>query len=107
MTDEGRAWLKALALPHTAREQVTIALVMIDKLDAQLAPIDKELRAYARRQPGCKALMGAAGSRQSPAATSAWTASTDRAAAMLTPQRDHPINHHVAEPTTRQARGPR
>jgi transposase len=31
---------------------------MIDMLDVQLAPIDKELRAYARRQPGCKALMG-------------------------------------------------
>ena len=30
---------------------------MIDALDAQIAPLDKELRAYARRQPGCKALM--------------------------------------------------
>ena len=30
---------------------------MIDALDRQLAPIDKELRAYARRQAGCKALM--------------------------------------------------
>jgi transposase len=30
---------------------------MIDALDAQLAPLDKELRAYARRQLGCKALM--------------------------------------------------
>jgi transposase len=31
---------------------------MIDTLDVQLAPIDEQLRAYARRQPGCKALMG-------------------------------------------------
>ena len=31
---------------------------MINKLDAELAPLDKELRAYARRQPGCKALIG-------------------------------------------------
>ena len=30
---------------------------MIDALDAQLAPLDRELRAYARRQPGCRALM--------------------------------------------------
>jgi transposase len=30
---------------------------MIEALDVQLAPIDKELRAYARRQAGCKALM--------------------------------------------------
>ena len=30
---------------------------MIDALDRQMAPIDKQLRPYARRQPGCKALM--------------------------------------------------
>jgi transposase len=32
-------------------------LAMIDSLDRQLAPLDKELRAYANRQAGCKALM--------------------------------------------------
>ena len=58
LTAEGRAWLEGQRLPRTAREQVTVALAMIDQLDAQLAPVDKELRAYARRQPGCKALMG-------------------------------------------------
>ena len=51
LTAEGRAWLAGLRLPRAAREQVTVALAMINKLDA-------ELRAYARRQPGCKALMG-------------------------------------------------
>src|SRR5207237_2842534 len=30
---------------------------MIGAVDAQVAPMDKELRAHARRQPGCKALM--------------------------------------------------
>ncbi len=30
---------------------------MIDALEAQIAPLDRELRAYARRQVGCKALM--------------------------------------------------
>jgi transposase len=30
---------------------------MIDARDVQLAPIDKQLRAYARRQVGCRALM--------------------------------------------------
>ena len=30
---------------------------MIDTLDVQVAPIDKQLRAYGRRQPGCRALM--------------------------------------------------
>jgi transposase len=57
MTAEGRAWLAEQALPATAREQVTVAVAMIDALEARLAPIDKELRAYARRQPGCRALM--------------------------------------------------
>jgi transposase len=47
-----------LLTPDTAREQITVALAMIDALEVQLAPITKELRAYARRQPGCRALMG-------------------------------------------------
>jgi transposase len=58
MTGEGREWLAAQRLPVTAREQVTVALSVIDALDRQLTPIDKELRGYARRQPGCRALMG-------------------------------------------------
>jgi transposase len=58
MTGEGREWLAAQPLPAAAREQVTVALAMIDALELQIAPLDKELRAYARRQPGCKALMG-------------------------------------------------
>ena len=58
LTADGRVWLDGLRLPRAAGEQVTVALAMIDKLDAQLAPIDKQLRAYARRQPGSKALIG-------------------------------------------------
>jgi transposase len=58
MTNSGRRWLAGLALPAAALEQVTVYLAMIDHLDALLAPINKELRAYARRQPGCVALMG-------------------------------------------------
>jgi transposase len=57
MTAEGRAWLQAQALPETAREQVTVAVAMIDALELQLAPLTRELRAYARRQVGCRALM--------------------------------------------------
>ena len=56
MRSAGREWLARLPLPVTAREQVTIALEVIDALDAKLPPIDRELRAYARRQSGCKAL---------------------------------------------------
>ena len=58
MTDEGQRWLAAQPLPACARQQVTVALAMIDALDAQLAPLNKELRAYARRQAGCRALLG-------------------------------------------------
>jgi transposase len=57
LTGENRAWLIELDLPETAREQITVALTMIDALDAQSAPITRELRLYARRQLGCKALM--------------------------------------------------
>jgi transposase len=54
---DGREWLAAQPLPAAAREQVTVALAMIDGIEVQIAPLDKELRAYARRQAGCKALM--------------------------------------------------
>ena len=53
----GLTWLATLPLPGCAREQVTVALAMIDALERQLAPLDKELYRYACRQPGCKALM--------------------------------------------------
>ena len=54
---ESRAWLASLALPAAAREQITVGLALIDAHDAQLVPLDQELRDYARRQPGCRALM--------------------------------------------------
>src|SRR3954462_8684872 len=41
MTDGGREWLAGQALPVTAREQITVAIAMIDALETQLAPIDK------------------------------------------------------------------
>src|SRR5215204_2861781 len=57
LTGENRAWLEGLSLPASAREQVAVALTMIDALDAQSAPVTRALRLYARRQPGCRALM--------------------------------------------------
>src|SRR3954470_17885670 len=47
MTAEGLQWLKAQPLPAGAREQVTVALAMIEAVDAQLTPLTRELRAYA------------------------------------------------------------
>src|SRR3954449_10722230 len=43
MTEQGRQWLGAQALPVTAREQITVAVAMIEALDLQLAPIDTQL----------------------------------------------------------------
>jgi transposase len=54
---ESRTWLASLALPSAAREQITIALALIDAHDMQLGPLDAELRGYAKRQLGCRALM--------------------------------------------------
>src|SRR5215207_1022486 len=50
MIGDGREWLASQPLSEGAREQVTIALAMIDVLELQIAPRDRELRAYARRQ---------------------------------------------------------
>jgi transposase len=57
LTGESRGWLGQLELPEAARLQLDVALRMIDQLRAEIAPIERELRAYARRQPGCRALM--------------------------------------------------
>ena len=57
LTSEGRGWLDEVEVPDAAREQIMVALTMIEALETQIAPLDKQLRSYARRQPGCRALM--------------------------------------------------
>ena len=57
MTGEGREWLESQPLPASAREQVTVAVAMVNALKGQIAPLSEELRSYARRQAGCKGLM--------------------------------------------------
>ena len=52
-----REWLAGLALPAAAREQLSIALHVVDALDQRLIPFDRELRAFARSQAGCRALI--------------------------------------------------
>jgi transposase len=56
LSAEGRRVLAALALPEAARERIQVGLTIIDAIDAQLAPLERELRALARRQTGCRAL---------------------------------------------------
>jgi transposase len=55
LTLEKREWLASF--PAAAREQLTIALSVIDALELKLIPFDEELRAYARKQPGCRTLI--------------------------------------------------
>jgi transposase len=57
MRGDGRDWLDAQPLPAAAREQLTVALAVTDALEVQIAPQDRALRSYARRQTGCKALI--------------------------------------------------
>jgi transposase len=59
MQGDGRDWLAAQPLPESARRQITVSLEVIDALELQIAPLDRQLRAYARRQTGCKALIEA------------------------------------------------
>ena len=60
-TRAGRAFLDGLELPADARERIEIALAMIEAIDAQIAPLERDLRQLARRQTGCRALMGVYG----------------------------------------------
>ena len=59
MVGDGRGWLAAQPLPEAARQQITVAIAIIDALERELAPVTRELRFYARRQTGCKALIEA------------------------------------------------
>jgi transposase len=53
----GRAFLSELELPDAARERIEVALEIIDALDRQLARLERDIRALARRQAGCRELM--------------------------------------------------
>jgi transposase len=57
-TRAGRAFLDALELPADARERIAVALAMVEAIDTQIAPLERDLRQLARRQNGCRALMG-------------------------------------------------
>jgi transposase len=56
LSARGREFLAALELPAAARERIEVALAMVEAIDRQLAPLERELRQLARRQPGCRAL---------------------------------------------------
>ena len=56
-TRAGRQALATVELSPAGRELVALALRMIDVIDRELAPLDQLLSAFARRQPGCRALI--------------------------------------------------
>src|SRR5712691_3634651 len=56
-TRAGREALARAELSPAGRELVSLALRMIDAIDRELAPLDRQLCCFARRQPGCRALI--------------------------------------------------
>ena len=57
-TADGRAFLERLALPRTRASGSRSRCAMVDAIEAQIVPLERELRQLARRQTGCRALMG-------------------------------------------------
>jgi transposase len=56
-TAAGRVALERAVLSPAGRELVTLGLRMLEMIDRELEPLDQRLRAFARRQPGCRALI--------------------------------------------------
>jgi transposase len=56
-TRAGREALAQAELSPAGRELVALALRMLETIDRELAPLERALRAFARRQPGCRALI--------------------------------------------------
>jgi transposase len=56
-TRAGREALARAELSPAGRELVALALRTIDTIDRELAPLDRALRSFARRQPACRALI--------------------------------------------------
>jgi transposase len=54
--DNRRRLETAEELSPAGREAVAAALRVLDALDAELVPLRRQIAAFARRQPGCKAL---------------------------------------------------
>jgi transposase len=54
----GRRELASVDVSPAGREVIDLCSRMLDQLDHEIAPIDRALHAFARRQPGCRALAG-------------------------------------------------
>src|SRR6266705_3739193 len=56
-TRAGRDALARAELSPAGRQLVSLGLRMLEVIDLELVPLDRQLRAFARRQPGCRALI--------------------------------------------------
>jgi transposase len=56
LTEQGRRWVAALSLHPAARAYADTTLAMIAALEAQLQPLEAELRRFARSDRRCQAL---------------------------------------------------
>ncbi len=56
-TKAGREALQRAELSPAGREMVAVGLRMLEMFDLELAPLDRRLHVFARRQPGCRALI--------------------------------------------------
>jgi transposase len=56
-TRAGRQALTRAELSPAGQELAALALRMLDRIDAELVPLDRALAAFARCQPGCRALI--------------------------------------------------
>ena len=57
LSAEVRERLRNLDLPGTARKVLGVCLKMVEHINAELEPIEAQLRGYPRTQAGCRALM--------------------------------------------------
>ncbi|HJS59584.1 MAG TPA: IS110 family transposase [Vicinamibacteria bacterium] len=58
LTVQGRRWAAAVALPAASRVQVDLLLRLIGAVEAELEPLERELRRFARADRRCQALAG-------------------------------------------------
>jgi transposase len=56
LTEEGRRWAAAIALSPSARAQVDTLIRIIALLDQEIAPVERQLRLFARTDPRAQAL---------------------------------------------------
>jgi hypothetical protein len=113
-TETGREALRQAELSPAGRELVALGLRMLDSFDLELAPLDRQLRAFARRQPGCRALIerlygvGPVSATAILAELGDWAASPPQTTPSVTPASTSPSTSPTtsAPPDASRTRGP-